>query len=53
MSFRYFASKPSSGNSVIRPLLAIPIAAIKEVKRTQFELPIHKKDIKAKRLLKY
>ena len=39
-SFRYFASKPQRDPGTIKPLMAIPILAIKEVQRVKFELPI-------------
>lgn len=52
-AFRYFVSKPSKDNPVIKPLLAIPIIAIKQVNRVNYDLPIHKKDLKAKEIAKH
>lgn len=49
-AFRYFVSKPSKDNTVIRPLLAIPIAAIKSCNHVNYDLPIMKKDVKAMEL---
>lgn len=51
-AFRYFVSKPSSDNPVIRPLLAIPISALKSVDIVNYELPIKKGDTKALELAK-
>ena len=52
-AFRYFVSKPSRDNPIIRPLLAIPIAAIKSVNIVNYELPIKKNDVKSKELAKH
>jgi len=46
-------SKPGKDNPVIKPLLAIPIAAIQSVNKVNYELPIKKKDTKAKELAKH
>lgn len=43
-AFRYFVSKPSRDNPVIKPLLAIPIIAIKSINVVNYELPIKKGD---------
>jgi hypothetical protein len=52
-AFRYFVSKPGKDNPVIKPLLAIPIAAIQSVNRVNYELPIKKGDKRGKELAKH
>ena len=52
-AFRYFGSKPSRDNPIIKPLLAIPIAGIESVRHVSYELPIKKNDTKAKELAKH
>ena len=52
-AFRYFVSKPGRDNPVIRPLLAIPICAIKSVNRVNYELPIQNKDKKSKEIARH
>lgn len=46
-------SKPSRDNPVIKPLLAIPICAIKSINRVNYELPIKKNDTKAKEMARH
>jgi hypothetical protein len=46
-------SKPSKDNPVIKPLLAIPIAAISAITRVNYELPIKKGDKRNKELSKH
>jgi hypothetical protein len=43
-AFKYFKSRCNAITCTHRPLLAIPITAIKKVERVNFELPINKKD---------
>jgi hypothetical protein len=52
-AFRYFGTKPGKDNPVIRPLLAIPIIAIKNIEQVSYDLHIKKTDLKAKELSKH
>jgi hypothetical protein len=52
-AFRYFVSKPSKDNPIIKPLLAIPIAALKSCNLVNYDLEIKKTDTKAKELAKH
>jgi hypothetical protein len=52
-SFRYFVSKPFKDNPVIKPLLAIPISAIKSCNLVNYELEVKKTDTKGKELAKH
>jgi hypothetical protein len=49
---RYFASKPGSSLAAGKPLMAIPIDAIKNVERVYYELQLKKTDKKGKDLVK-
>jgi hypothetical protein len=52
-AFRYFVSKPSRDNPVIKPLLAIPILGIKSINLVRYDLPIKKDDAKGNELAKH
>ena len=52
-AFRYFVSKPSKDNPVIKPLLAIPVLGISQVQLVNYELPLKKGDHLAEQLSKH
>lgn len=52
-AFRYFVSKPSRDNPIIKPLLAIPILGIKSVSLVHYDLPIKKGDTKTLEIAKH
>ena len=52
-SFRYFVSKPSRDNPVIKPLLAIPIIGIEKIQTVFYDLAVKKTDVKGLELCKH
>ena len=49
---RYYASKPGSSLAAGKPLMAIPIIAIKSIERVYYELQLKKTDKKGRDLCK-
>ncbi len=45
-AFRYFVSKPGSNAPSLKPLLAVPLKAIRTVEKTEHLLQLGKKDVK-------
>ena len=45
-ALRYYGSKPSSTITACKPLMAIPIIAIKSIEKTSNTLPLKKTDKK-------
>jgi hypothetical protein len=43
-AFKYYKSRCNAITCTHKPLVAIPILAIKKVERVNFELPLNKKD---------
>lgn len=45
-AFRYYAGRPGTAVALLKPLMAVPIAAIKSIERIDYDLKLKKSDKK-------